>query len=309
MTHPILPTEPRFFLTDGGIETFLIFDDGQDLPDFAAFTLLDTEEGVAALSRYYRRFLRIAREHRLGFVFETPTWRASSDWGDRLGYSRRALAEANANAVALMIDLNQEFGASEIPVLVSGCVGPRGDGYDPGALMTADVAEAYHLDQVRALADGGAELITGITMTNVPEAIGLVRAAATVGRPVVVSFTVETDGRLHTGQLLGEAIKETDAATEAPPVWYMINCAHPSHFRGALDVQDAWTARIGGIRANASCKSHAELDEATELDRGDVPDLASRYGEMCESFENLRILGGCCGTDHHHIQAIANAVA
>lgn len=308
MTHSFLPADPQFFLTDGGIETFLIFDDGQDLPDFAAFTLLDTKDGVAALSRYYRRFLRIAREHQLGFVFETPTWRASSDWGDRLGYSRRALAEANSNAVALMIDLNQEFGSPTIPSLVSGCVGPRGDGYDPGALMTSEVAESYHLEQVQALTEGGADLITGITMTNVPEAIGLVRAATQVGRPVVISFTVETDGRLPTGQSLSEAIIETDGATSTPPVWYMINCAHPSHFCDVLDPQCSWTGRIGGIRANASCKSHAELDEATELDRGDATDLASRYKHLCATFANLRILGGCCGTDHHHVEAIANAV-
>ncbi|MEM9571646.1 MAG: homocysteine S-methyltransferase family protein [Pseudomonadota bacterium] len=308
MTEFTLPDAPRFFLTDGGIETYLIFDEGLDLPDFAAFTLLKSQEGVAALSNYYRRYLKTAMAHQMGFVFETPTWRASSDWGDRLGYSAQDLAKANANAIALMIELNQEFGSASIPVLISGCVGPRGDGYDPGDVMTAGEAAAYHQAQVSALAGAGADLITGITMTNTPEAIGLVRAAAEAVCPAVISFTVETDGRLPTGQPLADAILETDRATDHPPAWYMINCAHPTHFRDVLDPDAAWVRRIGGLRANASCKSHAELDEATELDRGDIPDLARRYGDLCALLPALRVLGGCCGTDHHHIGAIAREV-
>ena len=308
MTQFTLPDTPRFFLTDGGIETYLIFDEGLDLPDFAAFTLLKSQDGVAALSNYYRRYLKTAMAHQMGFVFETPTWRASSDWGDRLGYSAQDLAKANANAIALMIELNQEFGSASIPVLISGCVGPRGDGYDPGEVMTADDAAAYHQPQVSALAGAGADLITGITMTNTPEAIGLVRAAGHAERPVVIAFTVETDGRLPTGQALADAISEVDGTTDQPPAWYMINCAHPTHFQDVLDPDAAWTRRIGGLRANASCKSHAELDEAPELDRGDIPDLAQRYGDLCAYLPDLRVLGGCCGTDHHHIGAIAQAV-
>ena len=308
MTQFTLPNAPRFFLTDGGIETYLIFDEGLDLPDFAAFTLLKSQDGVAALSNYYRRYLKTAIAHQMGFVFETPTWRASSDWGDRLGYSTEDLAKVNANAIALMIELNQEFGSGAMPVLISGCVGPRGDGYDPGEVMSAADAEAYHQAQVRALAGAGADLITGITMTNTPEAIGLVRAAGQAECPVVIAFTVETDGRLPTGQPLGDAIAETDAAAHAAPAWYMINCAHPTHFQHVLDPDAAWTQRIGGIRANASCKSHAELDEAPELDRGDIPDLAGRYRDLCTLLPGLRVLGGCCGTDHHHIAAIAREV-
>nr|WP_070959224.1 homocysteine S-methyltransferase family protein [Hyphomonas sp. Mor2] len=309
MTQFTLPNAPRFFLTDGGIETYLIFDEGLDLPDFAAFTLLKSQDGVAALSNYYRRYLKTAMANQMGFVFETPTWRASSDWGDRLGYSAQDLAKANANAIALMIELNQEFGSASIPVLISGCVGPRGDGYDPGEGMTAGDAAAYHQAQVSALAGAGADLITGITMTNTPEAIGLVRAAAEAACPAVISFTVETDGRLPTGQPLADAILETDQASDHPPAWYMINCAHPTHFKGVLDRDTAWTRRIGGLRANASCKSHAELDEALELDRGDPPDLAKRYADLCYLLPKLRVLGGCCGTDHHHIRAIAEEVS
>ena len=307
MTNINLPSQPRFILTDGGLETYLIFDEGLDLPDFAAFTLLKSKTGVKALTDYYLRYLPLAAAHDMGFLFETPTWRASSDWGARLGYSEAALAEANASAIALMIELKQEFARQKMPVLVSGCVGPRGDGYDPGQIMTCDVAEAYHVPQVASLRAAGADLVSGITMTNTPEAIGLVRAAQRADSPVVISFTVETDGRLPTGQGLGDAIWETDSATGSAPAWYMINCAHPTHFRAQLKIEHDWMHRIGGVRANSSCKSHAELDEATELDRGDKVDLAERYRELCEAFPGLRVLGGCCGTDHHHIGDIATA--
>ncbi len=309
MTIFDLPDAPRFFLTDGGIETFLIFDEGLELPDFASFILLQTRQGVTALSEYYLRYLKLAAKFGMGFVFETPTWRASSDWGDRLGYSPEALMAVNASAVALMVELKQEFGASSVPTFISGCVGPRGDGYDPGEIMTADQAQAYHVPQVSVLRQAGADLVTGITMTNTPEAIGLVRAAQQATCPAVISFTVETDGNLPTGEALGEAIERVDAATNCGPAWYMINCAHPTHFRAQFNRAQAWTRRIGGLRANASCKSHAELDEAVELDRGDAVDLAERYAELCQAFPSVRILGGCCGTDHQHIEAIAAAMS
>lgn len=309
MTKLNLSAHPHFYLTDGGMETFLIFDEGIDLPEFASFVLLKSKAGVTALCDYYLRYMKIAAEHKTGFLFETPTWRANPDWGARLGLSPAELDEANRSAVALMIELKQEFGETTCPMLISGCVGPRGDGYQADMNMDAEEAQAYHLPQVRALRQAGADLVSGITMTNVSEAIGLVRAAQAANSPVVVSFTVETDGRLPSGQPLSEAIAEVDAATKQGPEWFMINCAHPTHFRDRL-VQDAeWTQRIGGIRANSSCKSHAELDEATELDRGDATDLAQRCAELCGAFPNIRIVGGCCGTDHSHIKKIAASLS
>jgi len=305
MTKLNLSTQPHFYLTDGGMETFLIFDEGLDLPEFASFVLLKSKAGVAALSDYYLRYIEIAAEHEMGFLFETPTWRANPDWGARLGLSSADLDEANQAAVALMIDLKQEFETTACPMLISGCVGPRGDGYEADANINADQAESYHSPQVRALRHAGADLISGITMTNAPEAIGLVRAAQSVDCPVVISFTVETDGRLPSGQPLSEAIEQVDAESNYGPAWFMVNCAHPTHFRDRLAQEEDWTQRIGGIRANASCKSHAELDEATELDRGDANDLAQRYAELCDAFPNIRVVGGCCGTDHSHIKKIA----
>lgn len=294
-------------LTDGGIETMLIFDDGQELPHFAAFHLLRDDAGRAALTRYYERFIAVAKLADAGFILESPTWRASADWGDLLGYSKAQLAEANRAAIGLMRTIRAAHQSSRTPMLISGCVGPRGDGYVPGALMRPQTAEAYHDEQIAAMSGAGCEIITAITMTNAAEAIGVARAARRHGKPSVISFTVETDGRLPTGQTLADAIGEVDAATGSAPAYYMINCAHPSHFVGALEPGASWAARIGGLRANASCKSHAELNDSAELDRGDPAQLSADYCALRARFPNMRVLGGCCGTDHTHVAAIAAA--
>jgi S-methylmethionine-dependent homocysteine/selenocysteine methylase len=294
------------FLTDGGIETTLIFQAGLDLPFFAAFHLLKDAQGTEALRRYFARHAAIARQHGAGFILESATWRASSDWGDKLGYSRRALDEANRKAIALLHELRLALETDRAPMVISGCVGPRGDGYDPGVIMSPDEAEAYHAAQIGTFAATEADLVTAITMTNTNEAIGVTRAARATGMPVVISFTVETDGKLPTGQPLQEAIQEVDAATGQAPAYYMINCAHPSHFEAVLDGQ-AWMERLRGVRANASKRSHAELDEATDLDNGDPVELGQQYRDLRARFSQINVLGGCCGTDHRHIEQIATA--
>jgi S-methylmethionine-dependent homocysteine/selenocysteine methylase len=293
-------------LTDGGIETSLIYQDGLDLPHFAAFHLLRDAAGRAALRRYYTRYAEIARAAGVGFVLESPTWRASADWGAKLGYSPAALAEANRAAIALMQELQAELESAHTPMVVSGCVGPRGDGYVAGELMSADQAAAYHAQQIEVFAAAGADMATAITMTNASEALGVTRAARGAGLPVAISFTVETDGRLPTGQSLGEAIGEVDAATADGPAYYMINCAHPSHFEHVL-AGGAWTARVRGLRANASRCSHAELDAATELDAGDPVELGGQYRALRRRHPQINVLGGCCGTDERHVEQISQA--
>jgi S-methylmethionine-dependent homocysteine/selenocysteine methylase len=297
------------FLTDGGIETTLIFEDGFELPDFAAFTLLGDPAGRAALERYFDRYARIAVEHGVGIVLETPTWRASTDWGARLGYDADAVGEVNRDAVSLLQATRAKHERPGVPVVISGCVGPRGDGYAPSELMTAREARSYHALQVRTFAEAGADLVTAITMTYAAEAIGIAEAAKDAGLPVVLSFTVETDGRLPDGSSLEEAITAVDAATGGYPAYFMVNCAHPTHFAGVLDLAGEWTQRIGGIRANASTASHAELDEAEELDAGDPVDLAERYADLRRTHPSIKVLGGCCGTNHEHVGAIASACA
>ena len=300
-------TGSTLFVTDGGLETELVFHDGIDLPAFAAFPLLDNPDTRARLRRYYDGYLAIARRHGAGFVIETPTWRANPDWAAQLGYSPAQLDAVNRAAVDLAEEVRAAASADGLTAVVSGCVGPRGDGYDPHDAMTADDAERYHAVQIGTFADTTADQVTAITMTNTAEAIGVVRAAAAAGIPAVVSFTVETDGRLPTGQPLHEAIEQVDAETGGSAAYFMVNCAHPTHFSDALDQDGAWQQRLVGLRANASSKSHAELDESTELDEGDPEDLATRHADLRDRLPAVTVLGGCCGTDARHVAAICAA--
>jgi homocysteine S-methyltransferase len=308
-SHDLPMLGDRVFLTDGGIETTLIFDDGLDLPDFAAFHLLATPAGRDALTRYFESYAGIARRDGVGIVLETPTWRASADWGVRLGYTVEQVEAANRACVELVDDVRRRFATPRSPIVVSGCLGPRGDGYRPGDLMTDDEARAYHALQVRALAGAGADLVTAITMTYAAEAAGIAAAARAAGLPVVVSFTVETDGTLPSGEPLRAAVEAVDDATGGYPAYYMINCAHPDHFRDVLEPGAAWTSRIRGLRANASRLSHAELDAAEELDTGDPVELAALYRDLRAVHPGLSVLGGCCGTNTTHVDAISRACA
>lgn len=295
----------EIFLTDGGIETTLIYHEGLELPDFAAFVLLDDADGRAALQRYYEPYVAIAREAAVGVVLETATWRASRDWGERLGYSREALAAANRAAVDLLVDVRDAN--ADRPVVVSGCLGPRGDGYQAGSLLSPAEAEDYHAEQIATFAETDADLVTAITMTHVGEAVGIARAAQAHRLPSVISFTVETDGRLPSGETLGAAIDAVDAETGGAPAYYMVNCAHPTHLDATLLNGESWTARVRGLRANASTASHAELDAAEDLDIGDIEDLGARYARLRDALPRLTVLGGCCGTDARHIDAIRRA--
>ena len=290
-------------MTDGGIETTLIFHDGLDLPEFAAFHLLRDDEGTAALRRYYEPYAELARQRGVGLVLESPTWRASPRWAEQIGYSLEELDALNRRAIDLMVELRDEYSTGAASVVISGCIGPQDDGYDPSVLLSAEAAEEYHSVQIGTFADTEADMVAAITMTYADEAIGVTRAAIAAGLPAAISFTVETDGRLPSGQTLGDAIEETDAATDAGPAYYMINCAHPTHFDAVLD-DESWRERIRGLRANASTKSHAELDEAEELDEGDPRDLGERYAALAGKLPALNVLGGCCGTDHRHVTAV-----
>lgn len=304
--HSLPQRGGALFLTDGGIETTLIFQDGFDLPYFAAFHLLRDGKGREALMRYYERYIAIAKADGMGFVLESPTWRASTDWGGKLGYSAADIVAVNRDSLQLMHDLRARHETATSPMVVSGCIGPRGDGYDPGQSMTPQDAEAYHRLQIGALADAGADMVSAITMTNADEAIGITRAAMKAGMPVVISFTVETDGRLPTGQSLVDAICEVDVVTGNAPAYYMINCAHPTHFKEVLG-NEPWTRRIGGLRANASKRSHQELNDSADLDAGSPVELGGEYRELVRRHPQINVLGGCCGTDHRHIECIALA--
>ncbi|MER2266928.1 homocysteine S-methyltransferase family protein [Methylobacterium oxalidis] len=297
----------RPFLTDGGLETTLVFLKGIDLPCFAAFPLICAEEGRATLTQFFEPYLELAKRHRAGMLLDTPTWRANHDWGAKLGYDAEALAEVNRAAIDFVETLRRHHADADIPLVLNGVIGPRGDGYAAEAAMTAEQAAAYHRSQIEVFRDSEADMVSAVTLTFVEEAIGIALAARDAKMPAVISFTVGTDGRLPSGQSLGSAIEAADAATGAYPAYYMINCAHPLHFEPVLAEGAGWLARIRGIRANASTKSHAELDAASDLDIGDPQDLGRRYAALRGRLPNLNVLGGCCGTDHRHIEAICEA--
>jgi homocysteine S-methyltransferase len=295
-------------LTDAGLETVLIFDEGFELPQFAAFPLVDSDEGRAALRRYYEPFLELARDRDVPLVLSAPTWRANADWGHVLGYEGEDLAAVNRRAVAFVESVRDEAlpPAERGNVVVEGSVGPRSDAYSPTLVMDAEEAERYHAVQLRTFADAGCVQATALTLTYPDEGIGIARAAKAAQLPIVVGFTVETDGRLQSGDSIEDAILAVDEATDGAVEFFVINCAHPTHFAGALPEGDS-RRRIRGLRANASTLSHAELDEAEELDSGDPADLAERYVALRRDLPELEVLGGCCGTDIRHVTAICDA--
>lgn len=297
----------RLLVCDGGMETTLIYHEGLELPSFASFTLLNSAAGIATLQNYYARYAQIARRHNTGLIIETPTWRANPDWIARLGFTPEYLATVNHQAVALLTQLRTQWQDID-PVVVGGVIGPRGDGYVPGNLMSAAEAASYHRMQMNIFAESAADIVTAYTLNYVEEAIGIVLCARELNMPVAISFTVETDGRLPSGQDLRSAIEQVDVMTDCYSAYFQINCAHPSHFEHLLKNEGQWLDRIRGLRANASRKSHAELDVATTLDDGDPRELGESYQAMMANLRNLSLIGGCCGTDHRHIAAMCEAV-
>jgi homocysteine S-methyltransferase len=299
--------EGGFYLTDGGIETTLIFHEGLNLPDFAAFHLLKTLEGETALRNYFHTYAKIAQKFGTGLILESATWRANADWGVRIGYSAKTLANANRKAIYLLERIREEYETEQTPMVISGCIGPRGDGYIPNSVMNAQEAESYHREQIETFAGSAVDMVTAITMNYAEEAIGIARAAQKFNMPVALSFTVETDGNLPTGQTLQSAIRQVDDATSGYPAYYMINCAHPTHFEHILADGRPWLERIRGIRANASRRSHAELNEASDLDAGNPVELGTQYRRLKDQLPHLNVMGGCCGTDHRHVEQIAES--
>lgn len=294
-------------LADAGMETYLIYRESIDLPAFASFTALDHAPGRAALTRYYQAIIDVAARDRRRLLLDSATWRASSDWGELLGYSDAGMDEANESAVALVADLKSAAGP-DVDIVVGGCVGPRGDGYAASSGLTQSEAADYHLPQISSLAAAGAQFITAMTLTDSNEAAGILSAARECAMPAVISFTIETTGRLASGAQVATSIAETDRLTDGYATHFLLNCAHPIHMQRALDSPAPEMQRIAGMRVNASMQSHAELDAATKLDDGDPADLARRCADLLVAYPRFSVLGGCCGTDSRHISAMSAAL-
>ena len=298
----------KMFIADGGLETSLIFLQEVELPLFAAFPLIGNDKGVNQLKSYYAPYIDIALANNAGIILDTPTWRASHGWGDQLGYSELDMQFFNEASVNLLVNLRDKHQSAETPMVINGAIGPKGDGYSPNNIMSSAAAEAYHSHQVETFAQTQADMVTAVTIPYVEEAIGIARAAAKAGIPAAISFTTETDGKLPTGMSLRDAIQITDSETNGSPIYYMINCAHPTHFNHVIDTDEEWMQRIYGIRANASCMSHAELDEALELDDGNPQEFGQDYVDLNRKLRNLKVIGGCCGTDHRHIEEVCRSL-
>ncbi|MCV3274218.1 homocysteine S-methyltransferase family protein [Roseobacter sinensis] len=306
--HALPQLNGHKMLTEAGLETILVFHEGIDLPLFAAFKALETDAGAEAIERYMRQLAKLAVQTGRGFVMDTPTWRASSKWGAQLGVDSADLKEIHREAIATLAALRQDFETPASPFVINGVVGPHDDGYAPATQLTAAEAHTYYAEQIQWFSELGADMVSGITITSISEAIGIVRAARDGNIPSVVSFTLETDGRLPSGDTLAEAVREVDATTDAAAAYFMINCAHPDHFRQVLAGGGEWVNRIGGLRANASRLSHAELDVAEELDDGDPVELGRLYRALAGHLPNLSVVGGCCGTDYRHLDQICKAL-
>jgi homocysteine S-methyltransferase len=307
--HRLPQLQDSLFLTDGGLETTLVFQQGIDLPCFAAFDLLKSEQGIETLRKYFRSYIDIALRQRVGIVLETPTWRANRDWAAKLGYDTRALADANRASVGLLLEMREESETDTTPIVVSGNIGPRGDGYQPSARMSVQQAADYHGEQIRVFAETDADMLGAFTMNYVEEAVGIAIAARDARMPLALSFTLETNGRLPSGDTLTHAIARVERESGAPPAYYMINCAHPTHFEHALSELGPLAQRVRGLRANASRRSHAELDVSTSLDIGDPEELGEQYARLFTKLPALSVVGGCCGTDHRHVERIGRASA
>ncbi len=296
------------FLTDGGIDTDLIFNRGIEIREFATHTLLTDAAGRKAIVDYFRPFLALADEVGAGFILNGQTWKAHTYWAADLGSDAEGLRRANQDAIAFVARLRDEFAANAQPIVLNGIIGPRGDSYLPGERLTSRQAEEYHSQQIGWLAATEVDMVTAATFGQAGEAIGIVRAAGAAGLPIDVSFTVDTDGSLPSGQPLGEGIAEVDDATSAAAKYFMVNCAHPDHFFHLLG-ESAWARRIRGIRCNASRLSHLELEGRDTLDDGDPAELAGRYVELRGRMPWLTVFGGCCGTDLRHVTEIAHALS
>jgi S-methylmethionine-dependent homocysteine/selenocysteine methylase len=297
----------EIFLTDGGTETYLMYKRGLELPHFSAFHLLDDPKGYEEVRQYFTNYAVVAKKYRKGLILCSINYRASSDWGTLLGYSKSGLASINHKAIGMLREVADEFESDSSKMVISGGIGPRDDAYELNRKMSAEEAEQYHAEQIQTLGDADVDMVTGLTLNNASEAIGIARAAKSAEIPVVISFTVETDGKLSSGQTLKDAISLVDAETDNAPAYYMLNCAHPLDYESALE--DApWMKRLRGIRPNASSKSHGELCELGRLDEGDPVELGQQIGELSRRFGHINVFGGCCGTDHVHVEEICKRV-
>ena len=299
--------EGRFYLSEGGTETELMYKYGFELPHFATFPLLENPDAVSRMREMFRSYLEVAAKYKICALMGGLDYRASPDWGELLGYSPGGLAEANIQSIEFLREIADEY-ASEIPViLIQGLIGPRGDAYERNETITENEAEDYHSVQLETLKKAGVDLALALTFNNIPESIGVARAAAKIGVPLGISLTLDSTSKLSSGQSLVEAITTIDKETDQSPEFYSINCSHPVEYEPAIEPGE-WINRVRGVRPNASKMDKIALCKIGHLEEGDPVELGELCGDLARRYPHMDVWGGCCGTWNSHLDEIAKNV-
>lgn len=299
--------EGRFYLTEGGTETELMYKHGFELPHFAMFPMLENPDALSRMRDMFRSYLDVAAKHEFCALMGGLDYRASPDWGELLGYSPASLSDANLQSIEFLREIAREY-SSQIPeILIQGLIGPRGDAYERNESITENEAEDYHAVQLETLKKADVDSALAITFNNIPESIGVARAAAKIGVPLGISLTLDSNSKLHSGPSLAEAITDIDKETDQSPEYFLINCSHPIEFEPAIEPGD-WIRRIRGVRPNASKMEKIALCQIGHLEDGDPEELGTLCGDLARRYPHMDIWGGCCGTWSNHLNEIARNV-
>ncbi|MCH9663117.1 MAG: homocysteine S-methyltransferase family protein [Gammaproteobacteria bacterium] len=297
------------FLTEGGSETEIMYRHGFELPEFAMFPLLDNPKAVTIMRDMYCAQLDVAAEYGLSFLLTGLDYRASPDWGGKLGYSPQSLADANIAAIHFLRDIAKDYKGQIPRLLIGGILGPRGDAYNLNASITTESAEDYHAVQLETLKTAGVDFASALTFNNVPEAVGAARAAAKIGVSLSISLTLDNTYCLKSGPSLAEAITAIDEQTGADaPDFYLLNCSHPVEYEPALGEGD-WIKRLRGVRPNASKMEKIALCKLGHLEDGNPVELGRQLADLSIRYTHMDIFGGCCGTGDLHLREIAIALS
>lgn len=297
----------RFYLSEGGTETEFMYKHGFELPHFAMFPLLDNPKASAKMKDMFRSYLDVAADHNFCALMGGLDYRASPDWGELLGYSPAGLADANLQSIEFLRDVASEY-SSDIPeTLIQGLIGPRGDAYARNESITESEAEDYHAVQLETLKKADVDLALAMTFNNIPESVGVARAAAKIGVPLGISLSLDSNSKLNSGPSLADAITTIDKETDQSPEFYLINCSHPLEYEPAIEPGD-WVKRIRGVRPNASKMEKIALCKIGHLEDGDPEELGVLCGDLAQRYPHMDIWGGCCGTWNNHLDQIARNV-
>ncbi len=308
-TYKAFPTQRdgHLYMCEGGTETEFMYKHGFELPHFATFPLLENPKAASVMRDMYRSYLDVTASHGMSAIMGGLDYRASPDWGALLGYSPEGLAEANLNALDFLRNIANEYVGQLPEILINGMIGPRGDAYEANRTITENEAEDYHSVQLNTLKEAEVDLVLAMTFNNIPESIGVARAAAKVGLPLAISLSLDSSSRLNTGPSLAEAITTIDRSTNGSPDFYMVNCVHPIEYEPALESGD-WIKRVRGIRPNASKMDKMSLCSLGHLESGDPVELGQQMGDLARRYPHMDIWGGCCGTWEVHLDEIAKNV-